>query len=138
ATPRPRVDCTVRDTISGAAMPGMVCASSNPMACATCGSPNTVANRYASAAAATPTSMPRISRARADMEVPRRSVAGEAEQVPAVVGELVHPVPRNQGGGALFGADEVDRHHRQKQAEDGPGQQLPHRNSNRDGAGNSG
>ena len=46
----------------------------------------------------------------ADHGVTAGSVAGEAEQVPAVVHELVHVVPGTQRGGALVGADEVEQH----------------------------
>src|SRR2546423_11216114 len=124
AMPRPQVDCTPRLTSSGAAMPGIACPSSKAMARSICGSPKMVAKTNASAAPTTPTSIPRTRRLRAVMAT-TRLVAGEAEQVPAVVGELVHPLAGHERGGALLGTDEIDRHHGQQQAGDGPGQQLP-------------
>src|SRR2546421_5443899 len=132
--PRPQVDWTLRLTSSGAAMPGIACPSSKAMARSICGSPKMVAKTNASAAPTTPTSIPRTRRLRAVMAT-TRLVAGEAEQVPAVVGELVHPLAGHERGGALLGTDEIDRHHGQQQAEDGPGQQLPDRDRCRYGDG---
>ena len=54
-----------------------------------------------------PASRPRIRKSRA--LIGPRSVAREAEQVPAVVHPLVHGVAGDQRGGALFGGDEVER-----------------------------
>src|SRR2546423_15365586 len=119
AMPRPQVDCTLRLTSSGAAMPGIACPSSKAMARSICGSPKMVAKTNASAAPTTPTSIPRTRRLRAVMAT-TRLVAGEAEQVPAVVGELVHPLAGHQRGGALLGTDAVDRPHRQPQARNRP------------------
>ena len=52
------------------------------------------------------------------------SVAREAEQVPAVVGPLVHGVAREQRGRPFLGADEVQRDQSQQAGEDQPGQHL--------------
>src|SRR5262249_1864625 len=132
ATPSPSVDCTVRLTSSGPPMSAAACASSKAMARLMDGSPNSRPNRSASSPATAPTSIPRTSRERA---VTAGSVAGEAEQVPAVVGELVHPLPAEYRQGALFGTDEVDGDHGEQQAEDGPGQQFPEGNGNGGGQG---
>src|SRR5437588_13133494 len=118
--PRPHVDCTLRLTSSGAAMPGMAWPSSKAMARSICGSPKMVAKTNASAAPTTPTTIPRTRRVRAVTAT--RLVAGEAEQVPAVVGELVHPLAGPERGGALPGTDQIDGHARQPAAGDRPGQ----------------
>ena len=44
--------------------------------------------------------------------------------MPAVVGPLVDGVAREQRGGPLFGADEVQRDQGQQAGEDQPGQHL--------------
>src|SRR2546430_12337096 len=129
--PSPQEACTLRSTSMGTTTREVSCPASNAMARSTCGSPNTLAKTNASAAATTPTSMPRINRLRAVMAAAPALVAGEAEQVPAVVGELVHPLAGRERRGALLGADEVDRHDGQQQAEHGPRQQLPDRDRHR-------
>src|SRR3954452_5172992 len=132
--PSPQVAWTPRFTSMGTTGPEVSCPASKAMARSTCGSPNTWANTNASAAPTTPTSMPRINRWRAVMTAGPALVAGEAEQVPAVVGGLVHPLAGRERGGALLGADEVNRHDGQQQAENGPRQQLPDRNRYRRGS----
>ena len=51
----------------------------------------------------------------------------KAEQVPAVVHELVDIHARDDRGGAFFSADEVDGQQQQQPAEHGPGRQFPER-----------
>src|SRR5215203_1711204 len=88
------------------------------------------ATTKATTPAATPASIPRMSRLLAMTWLPRLrpgSVAGEAEQVPAVVHELVHPRPGQDRGGALFRAHEVDQQRAHDEREDRPGQQLAQR-----------
>src|SRR5688500_13772561 len=107
--------CTTRLTSSGSSPAPWLCAApwvaSKAIAWSMGPSPNKVAKRYATTPAARPTNMPRTSRARADISAaPSRSVAGEAEQVPSVVDELVHRRAGDERGDALLGADEVEQH----------------------------
>src|SRR5262245_28064053 len=63
--------------------------------------------------------MPRISRVLMMFpSFPRGSVAGEAEQVPAVVHELVDVGAAEDVQRTLFGADEVEHQHEEQSAED--------------------
>src|SRR4051794_17488634 len=94
--------------------------SSKSMAAWTCGSPKAYAKAKASTPAARPASMPRTSRART---MPA-SVAGEAEQVAAVVHELVDEGAGEQRRRALLGADEVHEHDEDHPGEQDVGQQL--------------
>src|SRR6266487_1199331 len=138
ATARPKVSCTVRETSSGAgaAPASRACWSSKAIACPTCGSPKIHAKTRARAPAASPASIPRTSSVLISMwrRTPR-SVAGEAEQVTAVVHELVHVVPTDQGRRALFGADEVDHKQAENGGEHGPRKDLPQRDADRNGPG---
>src|SRR5215467_5119490 len=93
------------------------------MALSTCGSPNSLAKPNASSPAITPTIMPRIRRLLTMGEA--RLVAGEAEQVPSVVHELMHVHAGDDGGGALLDPDEIERQHEQG-AEDQPRGDLAH------------
>src|SRR4051812_23885363 len=99
---RPTVRCVPRLTSCGSLGPGAACADSKSIAAWTGGSPSAYATGNASRPAARPTSMPRTSSERITL------MAGEAEQVPAVVHELVDARARDERGDALFGADEVD------------------------------
>src|SRR5262245_37347484 len=103
--------------------------SSTAMAPSTWGSPKTSAKPNASRPAITPTIMPRISRART-IAGPPVLVAGEAEQVPSVVHELMHVHAGDDGGGPLLDPDEIERQHEQD-AEDQPGGDRAHRNRDR-------
>src|SRR6266851_3855500 len=137
----PQVCWTLRETISGpGAIPAILSwASSKAMAWPTWGSPKIQAKTRARAAAASPVSMPRTSKLRIMMVCcSRPSVAREAEQVPAIVHELVHVVPADQGGGALLGADEVEEQQAQHGGEDRPRHDLPHRDADRDRLGAGG
>jgi hypothetical protein len=60
--------------------------------------------------------------------VGRASVAGEAEQVAAVVQELVDIHARNERCRALLGADEIEREQQHQPGEDRPRQELADRN----------
>src|SRR5260370_6682 len=62
-----------------------------------------------------------------------RSVAGEAEEVAAVVQELVHIASRQHRGGALLGADEVQQDQPEQSGEDRPREDLPQRATRRNG-----
>src|SRR3954447_7263011 len=124
----PTVLCTVRDTNSGSCgwPSAALRAASNPMACPTALSPSTLATRKASRPARSPTSMPRMSRARTT-SAGALLVAGEAEQMPAVMHELVHVVPADQRRRSLFGADEVQREEQEQSTEQQEGSQGPPR-----------
>jgi hypothetical protein len=55
-------------------------------------------------------------------------VAGEAEQVAAVMHELVHIHAFENRHGALFGTDKVDQYEHHQAAKNEPGQELFERN----------
>src|SRR5437868_4834134 len=113
-TPMPMLACTVRLKMSGPDGSGgspivlfsASCAASRPvsyaMAALMTGSAKMRANRNASSPAKAPARMPR------PMSFLSTSVAGEAEEVPRVVDELVdgHVVAEHRGH-ALVDADEV-------------------------------
>src|SRR4051794_11494894 len=80
------------------------------------GSPKMEANANASSPATAPSSIPRTSRERTMVACPL--VAGEAEEVPGVVHELVDGSAGEQRRGAFFGADEVDQHEHDHAGED--------------------
>src|SRR2546430_2781878 len=99
------------------------------MAVLTAGSPAIQATPNSATPAASPAAMPRIS----SVLVTAASVAGEAEQVPAVVHELVHVRAGHDRQGALVHADEVDEG-QQGEPEERPRPQL----AQRDGRGERG
>src|SRR3569623_2256058 len=127
-TNRPQVDCTSRLTISSSCScaPPARCAScsSKPMAPSTLGSPKSLAKMKTSKPAARPQRMPRI---RNFVAMSDPSVAGEAEHVPAVMHEFVHPGAGDKRSSPLLRADEVERDQCQKTGEDDPRQQLAER-----------
>src|ERR1044071_7562406 len=123
---RPSVSCIERLT-SGASSDGGASDSSNAIAVRICGSPKTRPNNHMSTPAARPASMPRISSPRTSFWESTALVAGEAEQVPGVVHELVERHAREDRRRALFGADEVEQHDRQQRREQRVGDQVPER-----------
>src|SRR5579875_906309 len=96
------------------------------MARSTCGSPNSEAKPKARTPANRPASIPRISKPRTTGR-PSASVAGEAQQMPSVVDELVNVHAGNERGGALLGADEVEGEQGEQSAEYRPRQNLAQR-----------
>src|SRR5262245_2792493 len=102
------------------------------MALPTAGSPAIQANTNAAIPATSPASMPRRSSLPTTMRT-ARLVAGEAEQVPPVVQELVHVRTRDHRRGALVAGDEVDEQ-QQEEAEHGPRPEPPHRDGSGQGA----
>src|SRR3954471_2806304 len=110
---------------SGAWAEGGLCASSHAIALSIWGSPNSLANTKASTPAARPTSIPRIRSPRA-ARAPSIGdlVAGEAEEVAAVVDPLVERHARHEARGALLGADEVDEEDGQQREQDRVGDDV--------------
>jgi hypothetical protein len=51
-------------------------------------------------------------------------VAGKAEEMAAIVQELMDDTAMNESGGTLFGSDEVDREQEEKASEGGPWHDL--------------
>src|ERR1700712_3511157 len=122
---RPIVRCVPRETsgASAGALESRARCCSKSIACWTCGSPTTYATTTASSPAASPASMPLMSRGRTTVGL----VAGEAEQGPAVVHELVDVAAGDHRCRALLGSDEVDQDQCDDPREDRVGQQLARR-----------
>ena len=97
AVSRPTVRCAPRETIACSCGSPAAAAveDSKAMAWLTAGSPATSLKPVASSPPQRPASSPQTRRVRI-MALPPGSVAGEAEQVTAVVHELVHVVARHQ------------------------------------------
>src|ERR1700754_4669841 len=97
------------------------------------GSPNTRAKTNAISPATRPASIPRTS---SDLTIAAcRSVAGEAEQVPTVVDELVQHFAREHRGGSLVEADEVEQGQEDHPAEQRPRGDLAQRDRRGDDTG---
>src|SRR3569833_4143788 len=109
-TIRPQDDCTSPLTTSSSCSwaPPARCAScsSKPMAPSTLGSPKSLAKMNTSKPAARPQRMPRI---RNFVAMSDPSVSGEAEHVPAVMHEFVHPGAGDKQRRPLLSAHKVDR-----------------------------
>src|SRR5262245_20418743 len=93
------------------------------------GSPTSSANTNAASPATRPATMPRTSNVRT------MSVAGEAEQVPAVVQELVDQLAGEHRGGALVHADQVQQRQQHDPGEHGPRGELAQRDRGEPGPG---
>src|ERR1700754_2177621 len=90
------------------------------------GSPKTRANTNAIRPATSPASIPRTSSERTMvLPVLCRSVAGEGEQVPAVVDELVDHLAREDRRGPLVHPDEVQEGEQDHAGEHRPRSDLP-------------
>src|SRR5260370_38636431 len=113
-----------RPTSTGSAI--TECAFSNAIAWSIDVSPIVCANPKAIKPPARPESSPRPSR-RLIIEL----VAGEGEEVAAVVHELVQVAARDDRGRALLDADEVDQREEKRQDEDRPARNVAQRD-NRD------
>src|SRR5262245_40233000 len=98
------------------------------MAPSTWGSPTILAKAKVKMLTSRPAIMPRTRRL---LTMNASSVAGEGEQVAALVYEFVHVKGVEDGGGACFHTDEEDGQQQKHAAEDGPGQQFANGNGYR-------
>src|SRR4051812_43771242 len=124
--------CTVRLTNSTppSSPAAAVSRSSKAMALSTAGSPNTRANTNDSRPATSPAIMPRTSN---DLTMVGLLLlmAGEAEQMPAVVDELVQHLARDDRRRALVHADQVEQSQQDHAREQGPRRELAQRDRGR-------
>src|SRR4051794_40971179 len=130
AVPRPTVLCTARLTSSCSCGP-VSWADSKSMAACTGASPKALANRNPTTPATAPTIIPRMSSRRTDINR-TGSVAREAEEVPAVVHELVHGLAGDHAQDALLDAHEIQEDRGEHAAERQPGRELPPADGDRD------